>query len=76
MKASQAINKALKVFEKSGKGAVRTVEVWEVTGTGNRWTSALIHIGYAVNGDYTESDANPYTVNVYEKDGKIYAEER
>lgn len=76
MKASQAINKALKVFEKSGKGDIRTVEIWEITGSGNRWTSALIRIGYAVNGDYTESDAHPYIVQVDEKDGKIYTEEK
>ena len=26
------------------------------------------------NGDYTESDKNPFEVNVYESDGKIKAE--
>ena len=74
MKASQAINKAMAVFNKAKKGDLRTVELWEGSGTGDNWTYLRIHIGYAVDGDYTESDANPFVVSVYQtEDGKIHA---
>lgn len=76
MKASQAINKAMEVFNKAKKGDLRTVELWEGTGSGDRWQSLRIHIGYAINGEYTESDANPFVVSVYQTaDGKIHAEQ-
>ena len=74
MKASQAINKAMAVFNKAKQGDLRTVELWEGYGTGEHWTDLRIHIGYAVDGDYTESDANPFVVSVYQtEDGKIHA---
>ena len=38
------------------------------------WTQLTLEIEYAIDGDYAESDAHPFEVNVYEKDGKIYAE--
>ena len=74
MKASQAINKAMAVFNKATKGDLSTLELWEGSGTGDNWTDLRIHIGYAVDGDYTESDANPFVVSVYQtEDGKIHA---
>ena len=67
MKASQAINKAMAVFNKAKKGDLRTVELWEGSGTGDNWTDLRIHIGYAVDGD-------PFVVSVYQtEDGKIHA---
>lgn len=78
MTTAQAINKAMQVFnkDKKVKGNIRTVALWEGTGSGDRWQDLRIHIGYAVDGDYTESDANPYVVSVWERDGKIYGETR
>lgn len=74
MTGTQAINKAMAVFNKEGKGDIRTVALMEGSGCGNKWSQITIHIGYAINGDYTESDKNPFEVNVYESDGKIKAE--
>lgn len=81
MTTAQAINKAIQVFNKAKKGGVRTVALMEGTGPirddkgGETWKQIVIRIGYAIDGDYSESDANPFEVNVYEADGKIYAEQ-
>lgn len=75
MRASQAINKAMAVFNKAKKGDLRTVALWEGSGSGDNWQSVTIHIGYAVDGDYKESDAHPFLVTVYETaDGKIHTQ--
>ena len=80
MTTAQAINKAIQVFNKASKGGVRTVALMEGTGPirddkgRETWKQIVIRIGYAIDGDYTESDANPFEVNVYEADGKICAE--
>lgn len=80
MTTAQAINKAIQVFNKAKKGGVRTVALMEGTGPirddkgRETWKQIVIRIGYAIDGDYTESDANPFEVNVYEADGKICAE--
>lgn len=80
MTTAQAINKAIQVFNKASKGGVRTVALMEGTGPirddkgRETWKQIVIRIGYAIDGDYTESDANPFEVNVYVADGKICAE--
>ncbi len=74
MTGAQAINQAMKVFAKAKVGDLRTVALMEGYGSGDCWEQIRIHIGYAIDGDYTESDKNPFEVNVYEQDGKIHAE--
>ena len=78
MTIAQAINKAMQVFnkDKKVKGEIRTVALWEGSGSGNHWQDLRIHIGYAIDGNYDESDANPYVVSVWESNGKIYGEVR
>lgn len=75
MTGTKAISKAMAVFKKEGKGDIRTVALMEGSGSGDEWTQVIVHIGYAVNGDYTESDKTPFEVNVVEQpDGAITAE--
>lgn len=74
MTGTQAIKKALDVFNKAKKGDIRTVALLEGSGCGDMWQALRIQIGYAINGDYTESDKHPFIVSVYETaDGKIHA---
>ena len=74
MTISTEINKAMAIFNKEGKGEIRTVDLQEGSGNGDNWSQLLIRIGYAIDGDYTESDKRPFEVNVYESEGKIKAE--
>lgn len=74
MTISTAINKAMAVFNKEGKGEIRTVALQEGSGSGNKWSQLRIRVEYAINDDYTESDKRPFEVNVYESEGKIKAE--
>ena len=74
MKTSQAITKAMDVFNKEGKGDIRTVAIMEGSGNNGKWTQLTIQIGYAIDGDYAESDKNPFEVNVFESEGKIRAQ--
>ena len=74
MRISTAINKAMAVFNKEGKGEIRTVALQEGSGSGNKWSQLRIRVEYAINGDYTESDKRPFEVNAYESEGKIKAE--
>ena len=63
------------VFKKAKLGDIRTVELMEGSGSGDKWVQVAVRIGYSVNGDYTESDKNPFEVNVVEKmNGEIIAE--
>lgn len=75
MTTAKAINKAMAVFNKAKVGDIRTIALMEGCGSGSKWTRLTIRIGYAVNGDYSESDRNPFEVNVVEKmNGEIVAE--
>lgn len=74
MTIRKAISKAMTVFNKECKGEIRTIALQEGSGNGDKWSQLLIRIGYAVNGDYTESDKRPFEVNVYESEGEIKAE--
>lgn len=75
MTGAQAINKAMAVFNKAKIGDIRTVMLMEGTGSGDKWKQVTIRIEYAINGDYTESDRNPFEAKVTETlDGKITAE--
>lgn len=76
MTTAQAINAAMKVFNKENKtGDIRTVALQEGSGANGRWEHLRIRIGYAIDGDYTESDKNPFEVNVYKNDtGKAIGE--
>lgn len=80
MTTEKAINAAIQQFKvmqafKKAKGDIRTIALQEASGKPNAWTNVTIHIGYAVNGDYTESDNNPFLVNVHVSDGKLIAEQ-
>lgn len=48
MTGTQAINKAMAVFNKEGKGDIRTVALMEGSGCGNKWSQITIHIGYSI----------------------------
>ncbi len=61
---SKAIDKAMALFNCAGLGDIRTVELYEGSGSGSKWTSLDIHIGYAKDGDYSESDANPFIAHI------------
>lgn len=74
MKASQAVSAAVRAFERAKVGDFRTCEFWEMSGSGNNFDYAYIHIGYAVNGEYTQSEKTPFLVKVNDRDGKIVAE--
>lgn len=76
MTTAQAINTAMKVFNKENKTVdIRTVALQEGSGANGRWNHLRIRIGYAIEGDYTESDKSPFEVNVYKNDqGKIVGE--
>lgn len=75
MTGAKAISKAIAVFKKAKLGDIRTVELMEGSGNGDKWTQVTIRVGYSVNGDYAESDKNPFEVNVVEKmNGEIIAE--
>ncbi len=75
MTIAKAISKAMTVFDKAkSEGSIRVVELWECSGRGKKVTDADIRIGYAIDGDYSESDRNPFVVRVRERDGKITAE--
>lgn len=75
MTIAKAISKAMAVFDKEKpEGSIRIVELWECSGRGKKVTDADIRVGYAINGDYSESDRNPFVVRVREHDGKITAE--
>ena len=73
MTTAKAINNAMALFEKEGRGDIRTVNLMEGSGANGKWTQLTIQIGYAIDGDYTESDKNPYMVNVVDNGGKIEA---
>ena len=73
MTIAQAMTKAMKVFEKEGRGEIRAVKLLECYGRGNNLASARVQIEYAINGDYTESDNAPYIVNVADGLGGIVA---
>lgn len=75
MTSAKAISKAMALFKKAKVGDIRTISLMEGSGNGDKWVQLTIHIEYAVNGDYTESDKNPFKVNVVEKmNGEIIAE--
>jgi hypothetical protein len=74
MKLSKAIEKAMQIFEKRDLGDIRLVSIWEVSGFGDNVDHATIHIEYAKNGKYVESDKNSFLVSVNEEDGKIIGE--
>lgn len=75
MTTARAINKAMALFNREKVGDIRTVSLMEGSGSGSKWTQLTIRIGYSKNGDYTESDKNPFEVNVVEKmNGEIVAE--
>lgn len=75
MTIAKAISKAMAVFDKAKpEGSIRVAELWECSGRGKTVTDADIRIGYAIDGDYSESDKNPFVVRVRERDGKITAE--
>lgn len=75
MTGAKAISKAMAVFNKAKLGDIRTVELMEGSGSGDKWVQVTVRIGYSVNGDYSESDKNPFEVNVVEKmSGEIIAE--
>lgn len=76
MTIRKAIDKALAAFEKTKKGDIRGVSLWEFSGKGNKFDYVLVRVEYAVDGDYSESDKNPLTVAVRECGGKITAEVR
>lgn len=74
MTIQQAMTKAMKFFDRKRPDAsIRRVSLSE--GTGNwrtdRLTYALIHIEYAVNEDYSESDKYPCYIRVRDEDGKV-----
>lgn len=73
MKASRAVTAAVKLFEKEKVGDFRTLAFWEMSGADNNFDYVLINIKYAIDGDYTESDAHPFLVGVSEVDGKPVA---
>lgn len=73
MTIAQAMTKAMKVFEKEGRGEIRAVKLLECYGRGNNLASASVQIEYAIDGDYTESDNAPYIVNVSDGIGGIIA---
>ena len=73
MTIEQAMTKAMKVFEKEGRGEIRAVKLLECYGRGKNLASASIQIEYAINGDYAESDNVPYIVNVSDGLGGIVA---
>lgn len=65
MTIAQAIKKAMKNFRKDiPKGSIRTIRLLSGSGTGESWSKLTIGIEYAINGDYTQSDKNPYCVTV------------
>lgn len=66
---AKAIDKAMVLFNCAGLGNIRTIELLEGSGAGDKWTSIDIHIGYSRNGDYTESDANPFIARI-----KVYGD--
>lgn len=75
MTGTQAIRKAMAVFNKAKVGDIRTVSLLEGCGSGDKWVQLTIRIGYAIDGDYTESDKNPFEVSIVEKmNGEIIAE--
>lgn len=74
MKISQAIMKAMKVFEKEQHGEIRNVLLQEGYGRDNIYSNILLRIEYAVDGDYSESDKTPYLVRVSDGLGGIIAE--
>lgn len=61
---NKAIDKAMALFNCAGLGDIRTIELYEGSGSGSKWTSLDIRIGYAKNGDYAESDKNPFIAHV------------
>lgn len=74
MTGAKAINKAMAVFNKAKVGDIRSIELMEGSGSGDKWVQITIRIGYSVNGDYTESDKNPFEVTVTEREnGEIVA---
>lgn len=75
MTGAKAISKAMAAFKKAKLGDVRTVELMEGSGSGDKWAQVVVRIGYSVNGDYSESDKKPFEANVVEKmNGEIVAE--
>ena len=72
MTLTMAINQAMKEFNKAKIGDLAKISVLEGGLIGKRLKQVLIGIEYSINGDYTESNNNPFEIKVYEKDGKIY----
>lgn len=54
------------VFKKAKVGDIRTIELMEGSGRGDKWVQLTIRIGYSVEDDYTESDKRPFDANVFE----------
>lgn len=74
MTGVKAISKAMAVFKKAKLGDIRTIDLMDGSGNGDNWKQINIRIGYSVNGDYTESDKNPFEVTVTEREnGEIVA---
>lgn len=77
MKISRAINAAMKEFDKANKKGdreIRTIALQEGWGHEDSYRDLTIKIEYAINGDYAESDSNPFIVTVYDNDGTITTE--
>ena len=77
MRISKAINAAMKEFDKANKKGdreIRTIALQEGWGHEDSYRDLTIKIEYAINGDYAESDSNPFIVTVYDNDGTITTE--
>lgn len=68
MTISKAITAATREFErtigKEKKAEIRNVYLQEGSGQENKYSQIVIKIEYAIDGDYRESDKNPFYVNV------------
>lgn len=77
MTLGQATCKAIQLFERMTKGTkydFRVAEPYEFSGNERDCDSALIHIQFAIDGDYSFSDINPFMVKVWKNEfGKIEA---
>ena len=65
MTTYKAISKAMQLFNRNHKdGDIRKIVLLEGSGFGRDWSDLLIQIEYAIDGDYTESDAKPFVCKV------------
>lgn len=68
MTISKAITTATREFErttgKEKKAEIRNVYLQEGSGQENEYSQIVIKIEYAIDGDYRESDKNPFYVKV------------